>query len=221
MAYLLIAFFIIAAPLCSGETPISIGIAGGTGSGKSTLADKLKTSLAPNVVLVEQDAYYKDLSHLSMQEREEWNFDHPNSIDFNRLCIDIMTLKRGEAIERPIYNFKSHTRERHTIRIEPADVILIEGILVLAEEKVRQLLDLKLYVETDDDIRILRRIERDIQERGRDLSSIHHQYISTVKPMHSQFVEPSKQFADVIIPGGSDTAAALTLILDGLRSREK
>lgn len=220
MAYFLLTFLLFCAPVIAGESPIIIGIAGGTGSGKSTLAEKMQHSLAPNVVLVEQDAYYKDLSHLPIEERAETNFDHPNSIDFEKFSSDIAALKRGESIDRPIYSFKTHSRQENTVRIEPADVVIIEGILVLADENVRNLLDLKLYVETDDDIRILRRIERDIQERGRDLPSVHHQYVTTVKPMHNQFVEPSKQFADVIIPGGSDTAAALTLILDGLRRRE-
>jgi uridine kinase len=129
-------------------------------------------------------------------------------------------LKSGKAIERPIYDFKTHTRVEKTVRIEPAEVIIVEGILLFADPSIRELMDLKLYVETDDDIRVLRRIERDIQERGRDLEGVHHQYVTTVKPMHKQFVEPSKQYADVIIPGGSDTTAALTLILEGLRTRK-
>lgn len=220
MLYLIIAFISLVAPVFAADAPIVIGIAGGTGSGKSTLASKIQQVLAPNVVLVEQDAYYKDLSHLSEEERDETNFDHPSSLDFDRLCTDLRVLKSGKAIERPIYDFKTHTRVESTVRIEPAEVIIVEGILLFADPSIRELMDLKLYVETDDDIRILRRIERDIQERGRDLAGVHHQYVTTVKPMHKQFVEPSKQYADVIIPGGSDTTAALTLILEGLRTRK-
>lgn len=200
------------------ETPFVIGIAGGTGSGKTTLAKKIQSSLA-NAVLIEQDCYYKDLSHLPMQERQKTNFDHPNSIDFERLAQDILALKNGQPIDKPIYSFKTHSREGGSNRVEPANVIIVEGILVFTEEKIRDLLDLKIYVDTDNDIRILRRIERDILERGRDLLSVRDQYLSTVKPMHSQFVERSKQYADVIIPGESDTSIAVNLILTGLQEK--
>lgn len=205
--------------LLMAGSPLVIGIAGGTGSGKTTLARKIQESLAPNVVLIEQDCYYKDLSHLPIEERTKTNFDHPNSIDFACFCQDILALKQGMTIDKPIYSFSTHTRLMGTTAIASADVIIVEGILIFTEEKMRDLFDLKIYVQTDDDVRILRRIERDIQERGRDFESVHHQYLTTVKLMHSQFVEPSKHFADVIIPGHADTSAAVNLILDGLRTR--
>lgn len=199
-------------------TPLIIGISGGTGSGKTTLAKKIQSSLVPNVVLMEQDCYYKDLSHLSAEERAETNFDHPNSIDFDCFCQDILALKQGSSIQKPIYSFSSHTRTTGTTPVASADIIIVEGILIFSDERLRDLFDLKIYVQTDDDVRILRRIQRDIHERGRDFESVYHQYLTTVKPMHNQFVEPGKQFADVIIPGAADTSAAVNLILDGLRS---
>ena len=200
------------------ETPMVIGIAGGTGSGKTTLSRKIQSAL-PGAVLIEQDCYYKDLSHLTPKERQQTNFDHPNSIDFERLSQDIMALKSGQPIDKPIYSFKTHSREAGSTHVEPANVIIVEGILIFTEEKMRNLFDLKIYVETDHDVRILRRIERDMQERGRDFANIKDQYLSTVKPMHTQFVEPSRLYADVIIPGESDTSAAVNLILTGLRDR--
>ncbi len=201
------------------ETPIIIGIAGGTGSGKTTLAKKILSSLAPNAILIEQDCYYKDLSHLPFKERHQTNFDHPNSIDFDRLIQDLISLKNGQSIQKPIYSFKTHSREANSTLVCPANVIIIEGILIFTEERMRDLFDLKIYVETDNDVRILRRIERDIQERGRDFSDVKDQYLMTVKPMHNQFVEPTRQFADVIIPGESDTSTVVNLILMGLRDR--
>ena len=200
-------------------TPLVIGIAGGTGSGKTTLAKKIQASLLPNAVLIEQDCYYKDLSGLPPEEREQRNFDHPDSIDFETFCQDILTLKQGKPIQKPIYSFSTHARLPGATDVSPADVVIVEGILIFTEEKMRNLLDLKIYVQTDDDVRILRRIIRDIKERGRDFESVNRQYFATVKPMHVQFVETSKCYADVIIPGHTDTSAAVNLILDGLRSR--
>lgn len=204
--------------ILAAEAPIVIGIAGGTGSGKTTLAKKILSSL-PDAVLIEQDCYYKDLSHLSMQERIQTNFDHPNSIDFERLSQDIAALKNGQSIQKPIYNFKTHSRDAGSTLVEPANVIIVEGILVLTEEKIRDLFDLKIFVETDNDVRILRRIERDIHERGRDLANVKQQYLTTVRPMHNQFVEPSKQYADLILLGETDNSPAVKLILAGLRNR--
>ncbi len=203
--------------LCFAANPITIGIAGGSGSGKTTLAQTLASSLSAHVVLIEEDCYYKDLSHLPATERAKTNFDHPDSIDFDRFCHDIALLRKGQPIQKPIYDFKTHTRKKETKLVQPADIIIVEGILVLAEEKMRDLCDLKVYVKTDDDLRLLRRIERDINERGRDFASVQQQYLLTVKPMHMQFVEPTKQYADVIIPGGADTSAVVNLILGGLR----
>ena len=215
-----LGFLLLSSNVLVAGTPLVIGIAGGTGSGKSTLAHKIQSSLTPNVVLVEEDCYYKDLSHLSLEERAKTNFDHPNSIDFDCFCQDVQALKQGLSIKKPNYSFSSHTRTSDMNEVESADIIIVEGILILTDERMRDLLDLKIYVQTDDDVRILRRIERDIRERGRDLASIELQYLTTVKPMHNQFVEPSKHYADVIVPGHADTSAAVSLILDGLRRKE-
>lgn len=218
MLKFMLAISCLASNFLLAGSPLIIGISGGTGSGKTTLAKKIQSSLVPNVVLMEQDCYYKDLSHLPVEERAKTNFDHPNSIDFDYFCHDIQTLKQGDSIQKPIYSFSSHTRTSDTTEVTSADIIIVEGILIFSEERLRDLFDLKIYVQTDDDVRILRRIQRDIDERGRDFESIYQQYLSTVKPMHNQFVEPGKQYADVIIPGAADTSAAVNLILDGLRS---
>jgi uridine kinase len=217
MQKILILLILLISTALTAETPFVIGIAGGTGSGKTTLARKIQSSLASGVVLIEQDSYYRDLSHLSVKERQQTNFDHPNSIDFERLRQDIIALKEGQSINKPIYNFKTHSRENATTHVEAAPIIIVEGILIFSDPKMRELFDLKIYVETDHDVRILRRIERDTFERGRDFANIKDQYIQTVKPMHNQFVEPSKQFADVIIPGESDNSTVINLILPGLR----
>ena len=209
-------FFLCIWQTALNASPFVIGIAGGTGSGKSTLTKRLQTSLGIKVSVIEQDCYYKDLSHIPENERGSTNFDHPMSIDFDRLYDDILNLKEGRSIEKPIYNFATHTREEGTTSVEVGDVIIIEGILILSDAHIRELLDLKVFVETEDDVRILRRIERDMIERGRDLRGIIDQYLTTVKPMHKLFVEPSISYADVIIPGGSDTTSVVKLILAGL-----
>jgi len=201
------------------NTPFVIGIAGGTGSGKTTLARKIEDLLDHKAILIDADSYYKDLSHLPSNERALANFDHPDSIDFGQLCQDISALKNGLSIDKPIYNFSTHSRESNTTHIEPTGVIIIEGILILSNKELCDLCDLKIFVDTDDDVRILRRAERDMRERGRSFASVLHQYTATVKPMHKQFVEPSKQRADVIIPGESDTSAALNLIINGLKNQ--
>lgn len=198
------------------SAPFVIGIAGGTGSGKTTLSKRLQSTLGIKVSLIEQDCYYKDLAHLPMSEREKTNFDHPSSIDFDRLYEDILALKEGKEINKPLYSFKTHCRENGSVSMSGGDVVIVEGILIFADERVRNLFDLKIYVEAEDDVRILRRIERDIKERGRDLSSVIDQYLTTVKPMHKLFVEPCMGYADVIIPGESDTSSVVKLILAGL-----
>lgn len=199
------------------SSPILIGIAGGTGSGKTTMAEKIQDAFPSHSVLICQDSYYKDISHLSFEERAKTNFDHPSSLDFELLRQHILTLKQGYAIEQPIYNFKTHQREMATRRIEPAKIIIVEGILLFAVPEVRDLFDLKIFVDTDDDIRLLRRIERDISERGRTLESIEDQYLATVKPMHDAFVVPSKQYADIIIPMRRQNQIALDLVISKLK----
>jgi uridine kinase len=194
-------------------TPILIGIAGGTGSGKTTLADKIRKAFPKDSILISQDFYYKDLSHLSFEERAKTNFDHPSSLDFALLREHLIELKQGRSIHCPIYSFHTHSRESGYQLVEPAHLIIVEGILLLAVPEIRELFDLKIFVDTDDDIRLLRRIERDIKERSRDFDSVKRQYIMTVKPMHDAFVMPSKQYADVIVPEGGYNKIALSLIL--------
>jgi uridine kinase len=193
-------------------SPIFIGIAGGTGSGKTTLAENIHRAF-PGSVLISQDSYYKDLSHLSLEERAKVNFDHPDSLEFSLLKDHLIDLKNGQVIEKPIYNFHVHARESKTTRIEPAQIILVEGILLLAAPEVRDLFDIRIFVDTDDDVRVIRRIERDMKERSRDFESIKEQYITTVKPMHDAFVTPSKKYADVIFPEGGCNQVAISLIL--------
>lgn len=191
---------------------IFVGIAGGTGSGKTTLAQKIH-QVFPESILISQDSYYKDLSHLSFEERKKTNFDHPNSLEFSLLKKHLIDLKNGKAIEQPIYNFHVHAREKQTEKIKPAQIVLVEGILLLSMPEMRDLFDIKIFVDTDDDVRILRRIERDMQERSRDFSSVKEQYLKTVKPMHDAFVEPSKKYADVIFLEGGHNQVAISLIL--------
>ncbi len=194
-----------------------IGIAGGTGSGKSTLSERLLQTFDGRAVLVSQDDYYIDLSHLKLEERAKQNFDHPDTIDFDLLKEHILQLKEGKSIEVPVYSFSHHTREAATRTVKPAEVIIVEGILLFAIPEIRDLCDLKIFVETDDNIRLLRRIERDMNYRSRDFKSIRDQYLSTVKPMHDAFVEPSKRFADVIIPAMKRNDNGVALILSSLK----
>lgn len=178
-----------------------IGIAGGTGSGKTTVVNNILKSLnTESVIVISQDNYYKDNQHLSFEERSKVNFDHPRSIDFELLVEHLKKLKEGEAIEQPIYSFITHSRTEDTILTHPKDVVIVEGILVLTDPDLRDLFDIKIFVHADSDERLIRRIRRDIQERGRDLDEVLNRYQKTLKPMHQQFIEPSKNFADIIIP---------------------
>jgi uridine kinase len=194
-----------------------IGIAGGTGSGKTTLAQKIKEAFPDRAILLSQDAYYKEFCMLSMEEKASINFDHPSSLDFDLFKEHIVDLKNDQMIEQPVYDFCTHSRMTKTKRIEPADIIVVEGILLFAVPEIRDLIDIKVFIETDDDVRLLRRIERDIKERARDLEGIRDQYLKTVKPMHEEFVKPSRQYADVIVPLGGENTMALSVILSKLR----
>ncbi len=214
---LLIIFSCVWIPSLFASPKIVIGIAGGSGSGKTTLAKKIQQALPEHTIVICQDSYYRDLSHLSHLERANTNFDHPHSLDFGLLCQNLMALKAGHSIEEPIYNFSTHTRENRTNRVDPAPIVILEGILLLAVPEVRDLLDLKIFVDTDSDICVLRRIERDINERGRDFAGVKNQYLATVKPMYDAYVEPTKQFADIIIPAHSTNEVALGLILAQLQ----
>lgn len=195
-----------------------VGVAGGSGSGKTTIARALSDALGPkHVALIEQDCYYRDQSHLTPDERAKTNFDHPDAIDLALLAMHVDSLRAGNAIDKPRYDFERHVREPVTDRIEPRGVILVEGILVLADAALRKRMHLKLFVDTDPDIRVFRRIRRDLEHRGRTFGQIREQYYETVRPMHLAFVEPSKRHADVIIPEGGQNRVALDLILGGIR----
>ncbi len=192
---------------------VIIGIAGGTGSGKTTIAKNIIKEYGPGeVVLLELDFYYRDLGHLSLEERKQVNFDHPNSIESELLNEQVKKLSGGESIEMPLYNFATHTRMEETMQVEPHHVIIIEGILALYFDELRKQMDLKLFVDTPADIRFIRRLRRDVKERGRSLDSVIEQYRSTVRQMHEQFVEPGKYDADIIIPEGGKNVVAIDLI---------
>jgi uridine kinase len=195
------------------ERGILIGIAGGTGSGKTLVAQTIYSELGSDrVIILCQDSYYKDLSHLSQQERSHQNFDHPDAIDSELLIADVKALLRGETIRTPIYDFVTHTRTPSTETLGPHAIIVLEGILIFEPAELRDLMDIKLYVDTDPDIRLIRRLKRDILERGRSLESVLRQYEESVRPMHLQFVEPSKRYADIIIPEGGYNKVAINLI---------
>ncbi len=195
------------------KTGILIGIAGGSGSGKTLVAKRLFTDLGSDkVIMIQQDSYYKDLSFLPFEKRSTQNFDHPDAIDDNLLNKHLQDLLKGKCIDQPIYDFTTHTRKKDFKRIGNHIIILLEGILVLNDPKLRELMDIKVYVDTDDDIRLIRRLKRDIKERDRSLISIIDQYEHSVRPMHLQFVEPSKRYADIIIPEGGYNLVAIDIL---------
>jgi len=198
--------------------PLLIGIAGGTGSGKSTVAHKIAEGLPANsVATLDHDSYYRDRSDLDFEARTRLNFDHPESLDNALLAAHLAELRAGRAVDIPNYDFKTHMRLPERRRVEPTRIIIVEGILVFVEEPIRKLLDVKIFVDTDSDIRVFRRIRRDIEHRGRTFQSIREQYYTTVRPMHLQFVEPSKRWADLIIPEGGENLIAVDLVLGKLR----
>ena len=200
--------------------PFLIGVAGGTGSGKTTVARKIYDALhLDSAVLLDQDAYYRELSHLTLEERREVNFDHPDAFDSDLLVEQLKELASGRAIQKPLYDFARHTRSADSIRVEPRDVIVLEGILALAEPAVRDLLDLKIFVDADADIRFIRRLQRDMEERDRSLDDVVQQYLSTVRPMHFEFVEPSKRYADIILPRGGHNESGIAVIVARVRER--
>lgn len=198
--------------------PVLIGVAGGTGSGKTTVAKNLVNQLSESVIYLEQDSYYKDQSHLAFEERIKTNYDHPLAFDNDLLYHHLLRLKSGQPIDKPVYDYIQHTRSKKTIHLEPKDVIILEGILILDDERLRELMDIKIFVDTDADVRILRRINRDIKERGRTLESVVDQYLNVVRPMHLQFVEPGKRYADLIIPEGGHNQVAINLLLNQIRT---
>ena len=197
-----------------------IGIAGGSGSGKSTVAHRIADALTPaKVAFLDMDAYYKHRSDLSIDERRKVNWDHPDAFDLDLLAAHLMALADGKAIDKPVYDFVTPLRAEHTVRIEAADVIVVDGILLFVDERVRSRCDVKVFVDADADVRLIRRIRRDMANRGRPLEEILEQYLTTVQPMHLQFVEPSKRYADIIVPRGGHNTVAIDLIINTILRR--
>lgn len=190
-----------------------IGIAGGTGSGKTTVVHQILNELpATEVGIISQDSYYKDSSHLSFEERSKINFDHPRAIDFELLVTHLKALKNGETIEQPVYSFVTHNRTSDTIITHPRKVMIVEGILILTNPELREMFDIKVYVHADSDERLIRRLRRDIAERGRDMNEVLNRYQTTLKPMHQQFIEPTKAYADIIIPNDKYNTVAIDIV---------
>lgn len=189
-----------------------VGVAGGTGSGKTTFAKALSKLVPTQAVIITQDSYYASFSELSFEERVKINYDHPDSFEDSLLIEHLKALRRGESIEVPVYDFAAYTRSQDVIKVEPVPIVIVEGILVLANPELRRLFDLKIFVDNDPDVRVLRRLIRDVKERGRTLDSVQTQYLKTVKPMHEAYVEPSKKYADLIVPEGGFNTVALTTV---------
>jgi len=198
--------------------PIVIGIAGGTGSGKTTLINRIKNEFNDEITILSHDFYYKENSHLPFEEREKLNYDHPNSFETGLMVEHIKQLKAGRRVERPVYDFVIHNRRTETISVEPAKVIIVEGILIFENKELLELFDIKVFIDTDADVRIIRRILRDVRERGRSLDSVINQYLTTVKLMHEEFVEPSKKNADIIIPEGGYNRVAMQMLSDRIKT---
>lgn len=196
---------------------LTIGIAGGTGSGKTTITRRIIREFGENVSILHHDSYYKAHDDLSYEERTRLNYDHPNAFDTDLLLEHVRKLKRGESVNTPVYDFTVHNRSDRTIRVTPSRVLIVEGILIFAEKALCDEMDIKLFVDTDADVRILRRIVRDVRDRGRSLDSVVNQYLTTVKPMHEQFVEPSKRNADLIIPEGGRNQVAMDVVMERIR----
>jgi len=195
-------------------SPIIIGVAGGTASGKTTVSDAILERVGrQRIAYIQHDSYYRDLSHLPLEERRKLNFDHPDALETELLVAHLRQLQAGAPIEVPTYDFATYQRRANTRRVEPRRVILVEGILIFVDRELREMMDVKLYVDTDADLRFIRRLQRDIQERERTTETVIHQYLTTVRPMHLEFVEPSKRYADVIIPAGGFNEAAVQMIV--------
>ena len=201
-----------------GINPIIIGIAGGTGSGKSTLANNIKKEFENNISMLSHDYYYKNNEHLTFEERVKLNYDHPEAFETDLLVEHVQRLKNGETIKRPSYSFVKHLREKETFDVVPNKVIIVEGILIFENKVLRDMMDIKIFVDADADIRFIRRLLRDVEERGRTLTTVVDQYTKTVKPMHEQFVEPSKKYDDIIVPQGGHNKVALNMIIEKIRS---
>ena len=207
-----------------GLKPLVIGITGGSGSGKTTVSRELVRRLTEDgssAILLQQDSYYKDQSDKPMSERVKTNYDHPDSFETDLFVSDLRRLLRHEAISKPIYDYPNHTRAKEVEPVEPADVIIVDGVLLFNDSRVRDLLDMKIFVDTDDDIRFLRRLERDIDERGRTVRGVIDQYLATVKPMYHQFVEPTKLYANIIVPEGGENLVAIDMLTNQAKAMLK
>lgn len=200
------------------KNTIVIGIAGGTGSGKTTLINRIKKEFDDEITILSHDFYYSENSHLPFEEREKLNYDHPNSFETSFMVEHIKQLKEGNAVDRPVYDFVIHNRKKETVKVQPAKVIIVEGILIFENKELLDLFDIKVFIDTDPDVRIIRRILRDVRERGRSLDSVINQYLTTVKLMHDEFVEPSKKNADIIIPEGGYNSVALQMLSDRIKA---
>lgn len=199
------------------QGPLIIGVVGGSGSGKTTVARAILASAGVPAAFLDQDAYYRDLAHLTLDERRQVNFDHPDALDNDLLVEHLEALAAGRPIDKPTYDFAAHTRAEETVRIEPARIVLVDGILLFNEPRIRELLDIKVFVDVADDIRFIRRMLRDVAERGRTVEDVVRQYLATVRPMHIEFVEPSKRWADVIIPEGGHNRIAVEMVIARVR----
>jgi uridine kinase len=200
------------------KRPIFIGITGGTGSGKSTIAREIYKKFGEQcIAMIEQDSYYKDQSQLSFEDRIKTNYDHPDAFDTELIVKHLNMLLSGQAVEKPIYDFEVHNRKNETITVAPREIVILEGIMILEDTKIRDLLDIKIYVDTDADVRIIRRMVRDINERGRTVESVINQYLNVVRPMHMQFIEPTKRYADIIIPEGGHNKVAIDIIVANIK----
>ncbi len=197
-----------------------IGIGGGTGSGKTTVVEQIVSHFPDGeVAVISQDSYYKDLSHLTKEERTKVNFDHPNAIDFPLLCDHLRELRAGRSVLQPVYSFVEHNRTKETVLTSPTQVLVVEGILILTDAQIRELFDIKAFVHADSDERLIRRLKRDIAERGRDLQEVLNRYQTTLKPMHQQFIEPTKEFADIIIPNNKYNTVAVDIVRSIINER--
>lgn len=197
--------------------PLIIGVVGGSGSGKTTVARAIHDSTGLDAAFVDQDAYYKDLSHLTLDERRQVNFDHPDAFDNDLLAAHLQLLAEGTPIEKPTYDYAAHTRAEARVTVQPSDIVIVDGIMLFADARLRGHFDIKLYVDVADDVRFIRRLLRDVQDRGRSMDDVVRQYLSTVRPMHLEFVEPSKRWADVILPEGGHNRIGVEMVIARVR----
>ncbi len=200
-------------PSIMSQRPLMIGVVGGSGSGKTTVARAIHEFLGIDAAFIDQDAYYADLGHLTLEERRRVNFDHPDAFDTDLMVLQLEALAAGQTIQKPTYDYPAHTRAARTVAVRPGEVIVVDGILLFADPRLRPLFDIKIFVDVDDDVRFIRRLQRDVTERGRTLDDVVRQYLGSVRPMHLEFIEPSKRYADIILPEGGHNRIGVEMIL--------